>query len=127
MKQIWGNLATCNLDTCIAFYTNMGFTLKGQTKEMASFIFGENNFVINFVHAERLRKFIPNVFSTAKGTASMFSISVESVRAVDDWFDKVNRAGGKIELAPAAFEQGYMFSFSDPDGHCFNILYWPGM
>ncbi len=41
--------------------------------------------------------------------------------------DKVKKAGGVIFSEPEDFEVGYTFGFTDPDGHKFNFLYWPGM
>ena len=46
---------------------------------------------------------------------------------VTSWIKKVKSAGGSIFSDPQDYERGYTFGFADPDGHKFNILYWPGM
>ena len=46
---------------------------------------------------------------------------------VDQWMEKAKQAGGTVFSEPQNYLQGYTFGFADPDGHKFNVLYWPGM
>lgn len=57
----------------------------------------------------------------------IFSLSADSRENVDEWYEIVQKAGAKIFSEPENFQQGYTFGFTDPDGHKFNFLYWPGM
>lgn len=126
-KQIWANLAVKDLDRTTKFYLDLGFRSNGQSEDLTSIIFGDNNFIINFFTHEHLQKFIPELADLSKGNEIMFSISAQTKEEVDQWAEKVRSAGGKIFIGPTDYEQGYTFGFSDPDGHMFNVLYWPGM
>ena len=126
-KQIWANLAVENLEQTTKFYTELGFKPNGNSKELTSFIFGESNFVIHFFVKEQLEKFVPKIADLTNGNEIMFSLSAKDEEDVDKWAEKVKKAGGKVFMEPTKYEQGYTFGFSDPDGHKFNVLYWPGM
>ena len=126
-KQIWANLAVENLEQTTKFYTELGFKPNGNSKELTSFIFGESNFVIHFFVKEQLEKFVPKIANLTNGNEIMFSLSAKDKEEVDKWAEKVKKAGGKVFMEPTKYEQGYTFGFSDPDGHKFNVLYWPGM
>lgn len=128
-KMIWGNLVSHNLQKTIQFYTDLGFKQNGkETDELVSFSFGESNFIINFFIAKRLEAALKGKLTNAKSENEIiFSLSASSREEVDLWYEKVKKIGGTIFSEPENFEVGYTFGFSDPDGHKFNFLYWPGM
>lgn len=128
-KMIWGNLVSRDIEKTIQFYTDLGFKQNGQeTKELVSFVFGENDFVINFFAPKRLEDAIKGKLVNATNENEIiFSLSADSVEEVDLWYKKIKEIGGNIFSEPENFEVGYTFGFSDPDGHKFNFLYWPGM
>ncbi|WP_264550972.1 VOC family protein [Flavobacterium sp. N2038] len=128
-KMIWGNLVTHDLQQTIQFYTNLGFKQNGQeTAELVSFIFAENNFIINFFVAKRFENALRGKLSNSRTENEIiFSLSAESREDVDSWYEKVKQIGGTIFSEPENYEVGYTFGFADPDGHKFNFLYWPGM
>lgn len=128
-KQIWANLATSDLERTTKFYTELGFKANGsQSGELTSFSFGQSNFIINFFLKDILQKNTHTEIADLKnGNETIFSLSVGSKEEVNEWVEIVKKAGGKITVEPYEIGQGYTFVFSDPDGHKFNILYWPGM
>jgi|ERR1043165_5860670 predicted lactoylglutathione lyase len=127
-KQIWANLASNNLERTAKFYTELGFQAKGSSQELVSFSFGENAFVVNFFLQDILRDNTRTEITDLKnGNEIIFSLSAGSKEEVNEWVEIVKKAGGKITAEPYVIGQGYTFVFSDPDGHKFNILYWPGM
>ncbi len=131
-KQIWANLATTDLARTTKFYTELGFRANesdsSQAQELISFSFGENNFIINFFLKDILRNNTHTEIADLKsGSEIIFSLSVNSKEQVNKWVEIVKKAGGKITVEPYEIKQGYTFVFADPDGHKFNILYWPGM
>ena len=131
-KLIWANLATNDLERTRKFYTALGFNGNeasgSQAGEVTSFSFGEKGFIVNFFRKDILQKNTRTEISDLKnGNEVIFSLSAESKEEVDGWVNMVKRAGGKIALEPYEIGQGYTFVFSDPDGHKFNVLYWPGM
>nr|WP_294780926.1 VOC family protein [uncultured Flavobacterium sp.] len=128
-KMIWGNLVSSDLNKTIEFYKALGFTQNGnETEDLVSFIFAENNFIINFFIPKRLEIALKGNLANAKSENEIiFSLSADSREEVDLWYKKVQEAGGTIFSEPENFEVGYTFGFADPDGHKFNFLYWPGM
>jgi predicted lactoylglutathione lyase len=126
-KKIWANLAVNNLERTTKFYTDLGFKPNGNNNELTSFIIGDDHFVIHFFIKEQLEKFMHEIADLSNGNEIIFSLSAKSKEEVEKWAEEVRKAGGKIFLEPANYEQGYTFGFFDPDGHKFNVLYWPGM
>jgi predicted lactoylglutathione lyase len=126
-KLIWANLAVKDLERTTKFYTALGFKPNGNSKELTSFFFGDNNFIIHFFIKEQLEKFISATADLSKGNEIIFSLSAANKEEVDKWAEQVRKVGGKIFLEPTTYQKGYTFGFSDPDGHRFNVLFWPGM
>jgi predicted lactoylglutathione lyase len=126
-KSIWANLVSNDLERTTQFYTALGFKHNGKSNELTSFSFGQSKFVINFFTKERLEKDINGNISSPKDNEVIFSLSANSKEEVNNWVEKVKSAGGTIFSEPQDYEEGYTFGFADPDGHKFNILYWPGM
>lgn len=126
-KQIWANVAVKDLERTTLFYTRLGFKPNGRSAALTSFRFGENGFILHFFLKEQLEKFVPQLADQSSGNEIIFSLSAESAEEVDQWATSVRQAGGTILREPAPYEQGYTFIFSDPDGHTYNVLYWPGM
>ncbi|MCS3529158.1 VOC family protein [Chryseobacterium sp. JUb7] len=129
-KQIWANLAVQDLERTTQFYTALGFKCNNNmnSTELTSFSFGENNFIINFFLKDVIEKNTKVSFSDLKNENEIiFSLSADSKEELDQWVEAVKNAGGEVFAEPYAIGKGYTFGFSDPDGHKFNILYWPGM
>jgi len=127
-RKIWANLAVENLDRTTKFYSDLGFTPNGHdtNKELRSFLFGDTNFIIHFFIKERFKWAVNGEATDLKlGNEIIFSLSAESKDEVDQWLTVVKDAGGNIFAEPQNYGKGYFFGFSDPDGHKFNVLYWP--
>ena len=127
-KKIWSNLAVSDLDRTTKFYTALGFKPNGKhsvTKELTSFLVGDDDFVMNFFLKDILETNMKvKIANTKNGIEVMFTISAESKDQVDNWAKEVVNAGGKIISKPEAFGEGYYgFVFADPDGHTFNVFY----
>ncbi|WDF62082.1 VOC family protein [Flavobacterium sp. KACC 22758] len=128
-RIIWANLATNDIQKTIQFYTALGFKQNGkETSELVSFAFADSNFIINFFTAKRFEWALKGKpVNTETENEIIFSLSADSREEIDLWLEKVKKAGGVIFSEPEDFEVGYTFGFTDPDGHKFNFLYWPGM
>ena len=128
-KMIWANLATNNIERTQEFYLKLGFKLNGKpTSEISSFSFGENQFIINFFKKSKVSNEMNGEIGKWQTQSEIiFSLSAGNREEVDKWKENVRAAGGEIFSEPQNYEQGYTFCFSDPDGHKFNVLYWPGM
>lgn len=124
-KQIWANLAVSDLDRTTEFYTSLGFTPNGQSKDLTSFLFGDNNFIIHFFLKDVLETNMNvKIADTKNAIEIMFTLSAESTNQVNEWAKAVEKAGGKLISNPETFGEGYYgFVFADPDGHTFNVFY----
>lgn len=128
-KQIWSNLAVSDLERTTKFYTELGFEPNGSSKELTSFLVGEDNFVIHFFVKDKLKTALKGELADLQyGNEILFTLSASSKEDVDIWEKEANRAGGKIISKPEEFGKGYYgFVFADPDGHKFNVFYMEGM
>lgn len=125
-SMIWGNLAVQDIKRTKSFYEQLGFQSNGydEVKSLASFKFGENQFVINFFKFDRLESSMNGkVSSTKDGNEVIFSLAAKSTAEVDQWANLVASSGGEVNMGPKVDENGfYVCVFADPDGHKFNIV-----
>lgn len=131
-KMIWANFGVDDIDRTQKFYQELGFELNGQpSKELVSFLFSDNDFVIHFFKKEKLKESIEGELSDlTKGNEIMFSLAAETKKEYDKWVDVIKKAGGKIHFdsnndrKEFYDENGFFVCvFADPDGHKFNLLY----
>jgi predicted lactoylglutathione lyase len=124
-KKIWANFAVSDLDRTTRFYTSLGFKSNGRSKDLTSFFFGEEDFIIHFFLKEVLNANIKGEINDGqKSNEIIFTLSAESKDQVDQWAKEVEPAGGKLISKPEEFGEGYYgFELADPDGHMFNVFY----
>lgn len=124
-KRIWANLAVSDLERTTKFYTELGFKPNGFSKELTSFLVGDNNFVVHFFLKEVIETNTKvKMVDIVDASEVMFTLSAESKNQVDEWAKEIDKAGGKIISEPEEFGEGYYgFVFADPDGHKFNVFY----
>ena len=124
-KKIWSNLAVSNLERTTKFYTELGFRPNGKSKELTSFVVGDDDFVMHFFLKDILKTAMKGEITDSENSNEViFTLSAESKAQVDNWAKEVKKAGGKIISEPEEFGEGYYgFVFADPDGHKFNVFY----
>ncbi len=125
-KRIWANLGVENIERTQEFYLSLGFKLNGNpANDLVSFLFGDDDFVINFFLKEILKSNIKGEIADLKyGNEVVFTLSADSKEEVNNWQNEVKKAGGKIVSPAEEFGNGYYgFVFADPDGHKFNVFY----
>ncbi|MDQ7961295.1 VOC family protein [Flavobacterium lindanitolerans] len=124
-RKIWANLGVEDLERTTEFYTQIGFQPNGVSKELTSFLVGDDNFIIHFFLKEILKSNTKIELSDPKqGNEIIFTLSAESKEEVNQWQEAVKNAGGTIISKAEEFGKGYYgFVFSDPDGHKFNVFY----
>jgi predicted lactoylglutathione lyase len=124
-KKIWANLTVEDLERTTKFYTQLGFKSNGVNKDLTSFFFGEDNFVIHFFLKDVLKSNVEGEVADLKhGNEIVFTLSADTKEEVDQWEQEVRNAGGTIVSAAEEFGEGYYgFLFTDPDGHKFNVFY----
>ena len=127
-KKIWANLGVKDVAQTRAFYTALGFkSNEGHNKgtELTSFLVGDDDFVVHFFQKEGLEKFLKEELADLKlGSEIVFTLGAESKDEVNAWAEEVRKAGGTILSGPEEFGEGYYgFTFSDLDGHKWNVFY----
>jgi|SRR6185437_7359700 len=124
-KKIWANFAISDLERTTKFYTQLGFKPNGSSKELTSFLFGDDDFIIHFFLKDILEANTNiEIGDSHKANEIIFTISAESKTQVDGWAKEIEKAGGKLISQPEEFGKGYYgFVFADPDGHKFNVFY----
>ena len=135
-KKIWANLAVSNVERTWEFYLKLGFkpNCPSSTKELASFVIGDDDFVIHFFESEHLKSNLEGELADlSKGNEIIFTLSAQSKDEVDKWVEEVKKAGGTVLYDPKKDrkeyydENGYyVFVFADPDGHKFNVFFNAG-
>jgi uncharacterized protein len=125
--KIWANLGVKDVAKTREFYNKLGFKKNGEneSEELASFLFGDDDFIIHFFKEDTLKKGMKGELADlSKGNEVIFTISAETRAEVEDWAVKVKEAGGAVFAAPEEFQGMYGCAFADHDGHKFNILKW---
>ena len=121
-KMIWANFVVKDVKRTNEFYTALGFTPNNTNNfpRLASFLFGDNKFVIHFFEKGSQ---INDYLTYGSDSEIIFSLSAETEAEVKEWAEKVKNAGGTIFKEVQRDEKGYYgFAFADPDGHKFNVL-----
>jgi predicted lactoylglutathione lyase len=124
-KKIWANLTVSDLDRTTKFYTELGFKSNGKSKELTSFFFGDDRFVIHFFLKGILETNTKIKIGDSQNLNEIiFTLSAESKDQADNWAKEIEKAGGTLISQPEEFGEGYYgFVFADPDGHKFNVFY----
>src|SRR6187402_2324653 len=94
-KMIWANFVVKDVKRTNEFYTQLGFTPNNTNNfpKLASFLFGDNKFVIHFFEQGSGI----NDFLTSKSNSEIiFTLSAETEAEVNEWAEKVKKAGGTI-------------------------------
>ena len=128
-KKIWANFSVKDAKRSHRFYTELGFTPHPQIRDpkLASFLFGEDEFVIHFFEkGSQIDEFITS--GSATTSEIIFTLSAETEAEVKEFAAKVKEAGGHIFKDVRRDENNYYgFAFADPDGHKFNVLLMDNM
>lgn len=96
--MIWANVGVEDVKRTEAFYRALGLSVNGQPSEdLVSFFFGDTDFVIHFFRKDKLKESLEGGLSDlSKGNEVMFSLSVQTRSAYDDWTERIRTAGGNI-------------------------------
>jgi len=126
-KMIWANFVVKDVKRTNEFYTQLGFTPNNTNNfpKLASFLFGDNKFVIHFFEQG---SGINDFLTSGSNSEIIFTLSAETEAEVNEWAERVKKAGGTIFKEVQRDEKGYYgFAFADSDGHKFNVLLMDNM
>ncbi|QEM11698.1 VOC family protein [Mucilaginibacter rubeus] len=128
-KKIWANFSVKDAERTNQFYTQLGFTPNGTNKypKLASFLFGDDNFVIHFFEeGSQIDEYLTS--GSIRGGEIIFTLAADTEAEVNEWAERVKNAGGTILKDVERDEANYYgFAFADPDGHKFNVLLMDNM
>ena len=124
-KKIYINLPVKELKKSISFFTKLGFAFNPQfTDENGTCMIVNDQVFVMLLAENFFKSFIDNeICDTTKSTEVLVAISVDSKKEVDDLVRKAITFGGKAHRQ--SMDHGWMIqkSFSDLDGHIWEIFY----
>ena len=129
-QKIWANFSVKDAKRTDQFYKDLGFTPtwpNSKDPQLASFLFGEANFVIHFFEeGSTIDEFITP--GSKENNETIFTLSAETEQEVNEFANKVKNAGGNIIKSVERDKENYYgFAFTDPDGHKFNVILMDNM
>ncbi len=127
-NEFWINLPVKDLKNSKDFFTQLGFGIKempGNPTNIVILLAGEKDIAINLFEEKEFKGYSENEISDTKhATEVLFNIGASNKEEVDEFAEKVKKAGGKIYRAPTE-KDGWMYGcgFTDLDGHRWSMLY----
>jgi predicted lactoylglutathione lyase len=124
-RMIFVNLPVADLDATASFYTGLGFQLNSEySDDSCVCVVISETIVVMALKRERFADFVAGpVGDPAAGPTVINCLSAESPAEVDRLVAAALAHGGKPWLD--RMEQGPMYghSFTDPDGHVWEVLH----
>lgn len=126
--MIFVNLPVRDLETSKAFYEQLGYTINPQfTDETAACVVISDTIYVMLLTHKKFSEFTDKEIADAHNTAQILTaLSAESKDSVNELVDKALKNGGTAARDPQDYGFMYSRSFSDPDGHIWEIL-WMNM
>jgi predicted lactoylglutathione lyase len=127
-KDFWLSLPVKDINRSKAFFTEIGFKLKGgpgNTERSAPLVLGNKEVVVMLFEEPVFKGFVnTEIGDAAKQCEVLLSVDAASKEEVDEMAARAVAAGGKSGHQPYAM-QGNMYGcvFSDVDGHRWNVLF----
>lgn len=123
--KIFVNLPVKDLTKSIDFFTALGYSTNPQfTDENAACVVIDEHIYTMLLTEPFFKNFTKKQIVDAKGaTEAIVALSSDSREEVDTLVDKALSAGGQVANEPQ--DMGFMYSrsFSDPDGHIWEVIY----
>ena len=123
--QIFLNLPVKDVAAAQRFYTALGYSINAQfTGEQSACVVISEHITAMLLTEPHFKDFTTNEIADAtKTTEVIIALSAESRAAVDELADKALAAGGSEPKAPQ--DHGFMYgrSFSDLDGHHWEVMW----
>jgi len=128
-RMIFVNLPVADLAATKAFYTGLGFSLNPQfSDEQTACVVISDTIVVMALQRERFADFVTgSVGDPAQSTTVINCLSAESRAEVDELVSRALANGGKPWLDKMAEGPMYGHSFTDPDGHVWEVLHMDQM
>lgn len=124
-RKIFVNLPVKDLTKSVDFFSRLGFEFNPQFTDAnaTAMIISEEAFVMLLVE-DFYKSFInKQIADTATHSETILAISADSRDEVDDLVNKALAAGGTRANDPMDEGPMYGWSFQDPDGHLWEVMY----
>jgi uncharacterized protein len=124
-RKIFVNLAVEDLDRAIEFFTKLGFSFdKRFTDETATCMIVSEEAFVMLLTKDRFKDFTgKQIADSRKETEAILSLSAESREGVDQLVHTALEAGGSPAKEPMEMGNMYGWSFQDPDGHLWEVVW----
>lgn len=124
-RKLYVNIAVENLQTSVAFFTKLGFTFDPRfTDEHATSMIVNDDTGFMLLDRGRFVDFTTKqIIDSTTQIEAIFAISAESREEVDDLVSTAISAGGSVAGDKQDHGFMYVWSFQDPDGHLWEVMY----
>lgn len=125
IDNIFVNLPVKDLEKTKDFFSKIGFEFNEQftDKNAACLVIGDNIFAM-LLTEDYFKTFTKKDLSNAANTTEVIlALSAESREQVDDIVNAALAAGGSPSNDPVDHGFMYGWSFQDPDGHLWEVMY----
>ncbi|MCI9887926.1 VOC family protein [Micrococcales bacterium 31B] len=124
-KMIFINLPVTDLDATKAFYTALGCSINPMfTDDTAACIVWDDNLFVMALTREKFAEFTKKpIYDPKTHAAALYAVSFDSRDEVDDLLAKAVAAGGEETGEPQDHGFMYLRSFTDPEGHTWEITW----
>ena len=125
MRMVFLNLPVADLAASRAFYAGLGFSFNDQfSDERTTSVVVDENIVVMLLTRERFADFVTGpIGDPSAATTQLTALSAGSREEADDLLARALASGGK-PWKPAQ-DHGFMYgvSFTDPDGHVWEVMW----
>ena len=124
-KNIFLNLPVKDLKKSMDFYSKLGFTNNPQfTDDTAACMVISENIYVMLLTYDKFKGFTKkDIADATKTTQVLLAIDAESKEKVKELVDIAQKSGGSIYMEPSDHGWMYQHSFSDLDGHQWEVCY----
>jgi len=124
-KQIFINLAVKELKKSMDFYAALGFTNNPQFSDDSGkcMVWSDNIFLMLLTHEKFATFATKPIADTKSAVAGLFSLSLDTVEAVNETVENGLNAGGKEPNEPRDYGFMHQRTIEDFDGHTWEIFY----
>jgi len=124
-RKIFVNLAVENLDRAVDFFTQLGFSFDPRfTDETATCMIVSDEAFVMLITKDRFKDFTKKELCDATThTEAIVALSADSREQVDEFVQKALAMGGQPANDPMDMGVMYGWSFQDPDGHLWEVIW----
>jgi predicted lactoylglutathione lyase len=122
--KIFLNLPVKDVAAAQRFYTGLGYSINPQfTGENSACMVISEHITAMLLAEPHFKEFTTNEIAAANTTEVIIALSAESRAAVDEVADKALATGGSEPKAPQDHGFMYVRTFTDPDGHHWELIW----